>query len=211
MSDGRPNIIIVMADQLRADVCTREGFPLPTTPSLDRMAEQGIWFGRAYSSAPLCVPARESLLTGRYPSAHRVRENRGSDYAYYHADLIDVLKRQGYRTAMIGKNHSHLMPQKVDHWCAFSHDGGEGPGRSAQEEAFDTWLKVLNHGVSCEPTPFPVECQGPFRMVSDAQQWIDSVRGEPFFLWLSFAEPHNPYQVPDGYERGRIPSLLVDR
>ncbi len=213
MSDGYPNIIIIMTDQHRADVCAREGFSLPTTPSLDELAERGVWFERAYSSAPLCVPARVSLLTGRYPSAHRVRENRGSQYAYYHKDIIDVLKGKGYRTAMIGKNHSHLRPEMVDHWCGFSHDGGEGARRTAQEEAFDDWLKALNHGVAQEPTPFPLECQGPFRMVSDAQRWVDSVHGHPFFMWLSFAEPHNPYQVPEPYfsmfPEEDIPSVSV--
>ncbi|MBM4046907.1 MAG: sulfatase [Planctomycetes bacterium] len=195
----RPNVVIVMTDQQRADVSAREGFPLDTTPFLDGLAQQGAWFDRAYTAAPVCAPARVSLLTGRFPSAHRVRENRGCQYATYTQDLIDVARSQGYATAMVGKNHSHLTPKRVDHWFPLSHNGGFGENRTTQEKAFDQWMAELNHGVGIEPTPFPVECQGPYRAVSDAQAWIRSLGGRPFFLWLTFAEPHNPFQVPEPY------------
>jgi len=196
-----PNIVVIMTDQQRADVSAREGFPLDTTPFLDDMARGGTWFDRAYTSAPVCVPARESFLTGRFPSAHRVRENRGGEYATYERDMFDVMKSQGYATALVGKNHSHLDQSRADHWVRFYHDGGrEGDSPTAQEKAFDRWLVELNHAVATEPTPFPVECQILYRAVSHAQDWIRSLGGEePFFLWLSFPEPHNPYQVPEPY------------
>ena len=197
----KPNIVIIMTDQQRADVCAREGFSLDTTPFLDKLACEGVWFNRAYTSAPLCAPARVSMLTGRFPSASRVRENRGTAYATYEQDLIDVLQGHGYATAMVGKNHSHLTPERVDHWFPLGHAGGQGEDRTPAETALDHWLRELNHGVSQEPTPFPIECQGPYRAVSDAQEWIRSREGveNPFFLWLTFAEPHNPYQVPEPY------------
>lgn len=225
----KPNIIIVMTDQQRADVSGREGFPLDTTPFLDQLASEGTWFRHAYTSVPICGPARVSMLTGRFPSAHRVRENRGCEYATYGEDLIDVLTTEGYATALVGKNHSHLTPDRLDHWYHLSHAGGppdirerlkkgaeltglaRQPGlieawieqweaQTPDERAFDQWLRRLNHGVTFAPTPFPTECQGPFRAVSDAQDWVGSLEGEqPFFLWLSFAEPHNPYQVPEPY------------
>ena len=197
---SRPNIVLIMTDQQRADVSAREGFPLDTTPFIDELASRGVWFSRAYTPVPICAAARISLLTGRYPSAHRVRENRGIQYATYHQDLIDVLQANGYATALSGKNHSHLTPERVDHWLHLHHGGGEGEERTPDEKAFDEWLRALNHGVGQEPTPFPLECQGPYRAVSSAQSWIRSLeRDRPFFLWLSFAEPHNPYQVPEPY------------
>ena len=231
---NRPNIMLIMTDQQRADVSAREGFPLDTTPFLDGLARQGAWFNRAYTAVPICGPARVSLFTGRYPGAHRVRENRGCEYATYEQDLIDVLQAQGYATAMVGKNHSHLQPDRLDHWFHMSHPGGPPDIRSLldedraplqdaakrwlggnnllteilmdqyenetpEERALDQWLRELNHGVGTSPAPFPVECQGPHRAVSDAQTWIRSLEGRPFFLWLSFAEPHNPYQAPEPY------------
>ena len=110
---SRPNIVLIMTDQQRADVSAREGFPLDTTPFIDELASRGVWFSRAYTPVPICAAARISLLTGRYPSAHRVRENRGIQYATYHQDLIDVLQANGYATALCGKNHSHLTPERV--------------------------------------------------------------------------------------------------
>jgi arylsulfatase A-like enzyme len=196
----RPNIVIIMTDQQRADASGREGFPLDTTPTLDALARQGTWFNRAYTTSPVCAPARVSLLTGRYPSATRVRTNHNIEDATYKVDLVDVLRGQGYATAMCGKNHSHLTPARVDHWYPLGHSAGyRQPGRSAQEEAFDQWLNDLQHRASMVPAPFPLACQGPYRAVSDAMAWIEGLGARPFFLWLTFAEPHNPYQVPEPY------------
>lgn len=54
-----------------------------------------------------------------------------------------------------------------------------------------------------KPTPFPLECQGPYRIVSDAMEWVREIGSAEerklFFMWLSFPEPHNPYQVPEPY------------
>ncbi len=195
----RPNIVIIMTDQQQAAASAREGFPLDTTPFLDNLAREGMWFDRAYTAAPVCGPARVSILTGRFPSAHRVRVNHHRHLATYEQDLVDVVRGAGYATAMIGKNHSHLTPDRLDHWFELSHEGGSGEGRTDHEKAFDRWMDDLNHGVSMEPTAFPPECQGPYRAVSDAQEWVRSIKGRPFFIWLSFAEPHSPYQVPEPY------------
>jgi hypothetical protein len=100
---------------------------------------------------------------------------------------------------MIGKNHSHLEPDRLDHWFELSHEGGSGPDRTADEKALDRMLTDLRHGIRTEATPFPVEAQGPYRAVSDAQAWIRSLKGAPFLMWLSFAEPHSPYQAPEPY------------
>lgn len=195
----RPNIIIIMTDQQRADLSRREGFPLDTTPFLDLITARGVSFDRAYTSMPVCAPARVSMLTGRYPSAHRVRTNHNIEDACYELDLFDILRRHGYRTALIGKNHSHLTSENADFWYECGHLGIDDPNRSEQDVMFDQWLKSTHFHLSVDPTPFPVECQIPYRLVSKAQQWIRSDANRPFFLWLSFPEPHNPYQVPEPY------------
>ena len=188
-----------MTDQHRADVCAREGYPLDTTPFLDAMAKSGCWFENAYTTMPICAPARISMLTGRYPSAHRVCVNHATDNAYYKEDIFDVAKRLGYKTALIGKNHSHLCAQRTDYWNEFSHDGKVANEKDTENAKFDRWLLELNHGVGREPTPFPLECQLPCRIVDDSKRWIEDVGDDPFFLWMSFPEPHNPYQVPEPY------------
>jgi len=196
---------LIMTDQQRADLCGREGYPLDVTPFVDRLARAGVDFRCAYTAAPVCAPARVSTLTGRFPSAHRVRENRGHEHVYYSRDLVDVVRGLGYATALVGKNHSHLTPERVDHAFLLSHDAGYSSKShtSDDERAFDEWIHRLNHRTAIEPTPFPVESQSCSRAVSDAIQWIDGLTGgkerKPFFLWLSFPEPHNPYQVPEPY------------
>jgi len=197
----RPNIVIIMTDQQQAGLCAREGYPLDTTPFLDSLARQGAWFNRAYTVNPTCAPARVSLFTGRFPSATRVRCNHNLADAFYETDLTAVLKDQGYTTALSGKNHSHLREGRdLDYASHYGHGGGSGEGRTDAEMAFDTWLTGLRHQTALDPTPFPVELQGPCRAVRDAESLIDSIdREQPFFLWLSFAEPHNPFQIPEPY------------
>ncbi|MCX7011588.1 MAG: sulfatase-like hydrolase/transferase, partial [Candidatus Sumerlaeota bacterium] len=199
MSRRLPSIALIMTDQQQARLSRREGYPLDTTPFLDSLARGGTWFHRAYTTSPTCAPARVSLFTGRWPSATRMRTNHNILDATYEKDLVDVVKAQGYATAVCGKNHSHLRPQRVDHWFERGHAGEGTPGRTEEEKAFDQYMRARGHSVHREPTPFPVECQGPARSVSSAIRWIDTVKDKPFFLWLTFAEPHSPYQAPKPY------------
>ncbi|CAG7636860.1 Arylsulfatase [Paenibacillus solanacearum] len=197
---NRPNIIVIMTDQQRADVSAREGFPLDTTPFLDSLARKGVWFDKAYTASPICVAARCSMLTGRYPGAHRVRENGGIRHVSYTHDVFDVMKEQGYATALIGKNHTYLKANSpsVDRFVALNHFGDQGPFRSEQEKSFTEWLSRRSQ-CCMEPAPFPADCQNPARGVTSALEWVESLDEEPFFLWLSFPEPHNPYQAPEPY------------
>lgn len=196
---SQPNIVIIMTDQQRADLSRREGFALDTTPFIDTLAAQGVWFDRAYTSMPLCAPARVSMLTGRYPSATRVRTNHNIEDACYAEDLFDVFRKLGYTTGLCGKNHSHLTPAKADWWYECGHLGVEREDRTDEEKAFDAFLKRTHFHMWPAPTPFPLECQIPYRLVTQARRWIDSIEDQPFLLWLSFPEPHNPYQVPEPY------------
>jgi arylsulfatase A-like enzyme len=203
MANNAPeNVVVIMTDQQRADVSAREGFQLDTTPFLDSLASDGVWFDRAYSSNPICCPARTSFLTGRYPSVTGVRDNKiRSDTCQpvrYETDIFQALESQGFTTGLVGKDHTYLEPDRVDHYVPFAHR--QGVTRNAEQKEFDEWMQDLPpHNFSLEPTPFPLECQLAHRTVSEAQQWIDSVNDDPFFLWLSIPEPHTPYQVPEPY------------
>ncbi len=197
----KPNIIIVMADQQRADLRKACGYPLDTMPFLDQWAQGGVDFAHAYTPNPICMPARVSLFTGRFASCHQVRTNHNAADALYTRDLLDVLREQGYRTALCGKNHSHHRNEDFDFHETCGHLGYEGEENSTPEEvAFADFLCATQHMEAHEPAPHGVEVQHPYRNVSSALKFIDSPRGDaPFFCWLSFAEPHNPYQVPAPY------------
>lgn len=196
----KPNVVVIMTDQQRADVSKREGFALDTTPFLDSLASQGSWFNRAYTTMPACLPARVSMLTGRYPSTTRARTNHNRDDAFYEKDLYEVMREQGYKTALCGKNHSHIDADRMDYQFSIGHHGGFDDNRSEQEIAFDEYLASLKMRVPSEPSPYGAEVQCPYRAVSAATDWIDGLGADdPFFLWLSFPEPHNPYQVSEPY------------
>lgn len=194
-----PNIIIIMADQLRVDLMKREGYPLNTMPFADNLAKTGTWFSQAYTAAPASGPARVSMLTGRFPSATHVKSNHNIQDAFYTKDLFDVAKEKGYITAMIGKNHSHLSPERVDYWSPYNHGGQNSDNKNEVGEAFDKYLGTLDMYANMQPSPYGVEAQLPYRMVDDASQWISTLSGKPFMMWFSIAEPHNPYQTCEPY------------
>lgn len=110
----KPNIVFIISDQHRAGLTKRSGYSLDTSPTLDRLAESGIGFDLAYTACPLCMPSRITMLTGRWPEAHRVRTNFISETALYSKHLFQVAKDLGYKTALIGKNHTFLRPEDLD-------------------------------------------------------------------------------------------------
>lgn len=203
------NIVVIMTDQHRADACAREGFALDTTPFLDKLARTGTWFDHAYTATPVCTPARTSFLTGRFPSATTVWVNEQQDNAVYCRDVFDVMNDTGYETALIGKNHSYLTPEKTDHWIEYSHwgavDENATESRTAEDERWEAYMDTLSlfnngGGWDSEPAPTSVETQCAYRCIEHAQDWIRSLENDcPFFMWLSLPEPHNPYQVSEPY------------
>ena len=197
----RTNIVIIITDQQRADLTAREGFPLNLTPFADSIASQGTWFNHAYTPCPASGPARVSLLTGRYPKATGVDSNHNIEDAYYLDDLFGVARKNGYKTALIGKNHTYMKKDDADFWCPYNHLGQERGESMISEENFnfDIFLKNMDFYASFKPSPGTVERQLPYRIVSDALKWAEENKNEAFVMLLSFPEPHNPYQVCEPY------------
>jgi arylsulfatase A-like enzyme len=198
---GAPNVIFVVSDQHRAGMTKAEGYPLDTSPGLDALARRGVRFEHAYATAPLCVPSRCRMLTGRWPEAHHVRMNTDPRDAYYAQDIYDVAKASGYRTGLAGKNHTYRQNGDLDFWREYSHVSGyKGPNADPRYEEFDAWMDKLGAGnLSLDPTPFPADVQYPYRIVSDAIEFIDAAGDRPFLLQVGFPEPHTPQQVPEPY------------
>jgi len=104
----RPNILVFMTDQQRADHLGCYGNPLLRTPHIDALARQGTRFDRFYVNAPVCMPNRAALITGRMPSVAGVRMN-GVPLPREAVTYAGVLRAAGYRTALIGKAHFQVM------------------------------------------------------------------------------------------------------
>ncbi|MGZ2749678.1 sulfatase family protein [Burkholderia stagnalis] len=117
----RPNFLLIMTDQQRADHLGAYGNPIVRTPNLDQLALAGWRADRMYVATPVCMPNRASILTGRYPSAHRARHN-GIALSTDATTFVDMLREAGYSTALVGKAHFQNMTNLPPSWPVRSED-----------------------------------------------------------------------------------------
>ena len=101
---ARPNFLLFITDQQRADHLGCYGNTVNQTPHIDAIAARGTRFDRAYVACPVCMPNRASLMTGRMPSVHGVRHN-GIPLSLGATTFVGLLRNAGYRTALLGKGH----------------------------------------------------------------------------------------------------------
>ena len=101
---NRPNFLLIITDQQRADHLGCYGNKVVRTPSIDRLAAAGTRFERFYVATPICMPNRATLMTGRMPSLHGARQN-GIPLPLSATTFVDVMRAAGYETALIGKCH----------------------------------------------------------------------------------------------------------
>ncbi len=100
----RPNILLFITDQHRADYLGCSGHAVLRTPHIDSIAARGTLFERFYVATPVCMPNRSTLMTGRMPSLHGVRSN-GAPLSLLSNTFVDALRAAGYATALVGKSH----------------------------------------------------------------------------------------------------------
>ena len=107
----KPNILVIMPDTVRGDSLACAGHPAAATPNLDRIAAMGVRFDRAYSSSPVCMPARSNCISGLYCHNTGQWTNAGQFPAGTRT-YMSVLRENGYRTAHIGKSHFYPHSNK---------------------------------------------------------------------------------------------------
>src|SRR5579871_4935082 len=101
---ARPNVLVFLTDQQRWDSLGINGSPMGLTPNLDRFAARAVRFDRAFTSQPVCAPARSTLQTGKYPTATGVIHN-GLTLKDDEQTLAQFFTKRGYQTGYIGKWH----------------------------------------------------------------------------------------------------------
>ena len=178
-AEQRPNIVLIIADDLAWDDSGPYGNDRIRTPNLDRLAKEGMKFTRAILTASSCSPSRASIITGRYP--HRT----GAEELHWPVPgekktFVEKLRAAGYWTAAAGK------------W----HLGKEIRDRFDLIRDVDTSGFQLPGGKAGQAGVFKETTEGDAK--SGCTDWIPLLRerpkGRPFFLWLAALDPHRPYE-----------------
>jgi choline-sulfatase len=172
-ADPPPNVLLVTFDTTRADHIGAYGSEAAETPTLDRLAREGVVFEMALSPTPITLPSHASLLTGVDPTAHGVRDN-GLFALPPEATLVsEVLRQRGWRTG------AFVAAYVLD-------------ARFGLSQGFEVYRGVTATGF--EKRRFERTAD---RVVDEALAWIRSLpEGDPWFAWLHFYDPHQPYRPP---------------
>ncbi len=214
----RPNIVIVIADQVRYDAIGAYGQnPLDLTPNIDAMARTGTLYRNAFVAQPVCSPSRASLFTGQYPARHGVWRNTGSGVALNLATptLATELSKAGYSANYIGKWHLAEGTRGAVPAPARGGFLGLWEASNVLEETSHPYEGELYDGDG-RPIPFKDEYRVNF-MTGRAQRFLENAStNEPFLLVVSFLEPHQQNDMgrmvaPKGWaERYQNPWVAED-
>jgi choline-sulfatase len=168
------NLLLVTIDTLRADHLGCYGYSKIETPGLDRIAQQGVLFENASAPAPLTLPSHASMMTGVYPTVHKVRNTGGFVLSPSQTTLAKILQDQGWDTAaFVG---SSVLKRRF--------------GLNQGFATYDDEMLPANGSAQAEPERRAEE------VVNRAVKWLDAQSGKPFFLWAHLYDPHIPYDPP---------------
>ncbi|WP_028035796.1 sulfatase-like hydrolase/transferase [Chelativorans sp. J32] len=201
---AQPNILWIMADELRADAlaCYGGAWSRVWTPNIDALAARGVLFENNFCNAPVCVPSRISMLTATPPEQNGVYSNEGSWPSYplplRLETFPELFARHGYRVASIGKSHHgpYYKPWPEDiHDGSSMHAFGLDVDATPFEPIVPRGIPSPVGGVFPEGRSFPPEA-----VTANALRWLDQASGqEPFLLRVSYLQPHTPVLPPARY------------
>jgi len=201
MAAQRPPVIVFFTDQQRADTLGAHGCPLDLTPNLDRLARENTHLEHTFTCQPVCGPARASLQTGRYAHAVGCYRN-GIPLPREAKTLAHHFAAGGYRTAYIGK--WHLAPDEQRGAVLPEDRGGYQSWLASNllEFSSDAYQTRLWDG---EGKPHDLPGYRADAITDAAIRYVQENKDEPFFLFISYIEPHHQnhrddYPAPTGYE-----------
>jgi len=208
--DRKPNFLFILADDHAGYVLGADGNPRARTPNLDRLASEGGRFASNYCNSPVCTPSRQSILTGQLPHSAGVTVLQ-TPLDTSKPTLAKVLRGQGFSTAAIGKMHfnrpgvpglhgfDEVITEDVaqKRWLA---EVGPVPdfGAIRTKPQWRPFRDPASIWLNSEKLPFPrsYEQMKSTWQVAQASRYLEEHKDGQFALWVSFQEPHSPYDFP---------------
>lgn len=222
----RPNILLIMTDQFRSDAINAGRGTTKHTPSLDMLLSESTSFTRAVTTSPICAPARASLLASLYPHQMHIWDNKPHTFPPEAKNWVKILKCLGYHTSVFGKTHYYPyngsvpdMRDAEDLLHAYGYDVVDeipGPRVSGtllshmtalwEEKGYRTLVqqdlqrRYAGKHTHTEPSPLPLELYPDVYVGNKAYDYLASYQEEePFFCFVSFGGPHDPWDCPKQY------------
>ncbi len=203
-----PNVVIILTDDLGYGDVSCYYQDAVKTPSIDRLAENGVKFTDFYVPTPYCAPSRATLITGRFPLRHQLLVNPTPDAGIDDVGLADkeltmgeIFQEAGYRTKLIGKWHLGHKPE----YYPVRHGFDEYLGILYSNDMRPVQL-MADDGDTVE---YPIDQRTlTQRYTQNALEFIDRNKENPFFLLLSHAMPHKPLAASDRFYTPDTPDDL---
>ena len=172
------NVLLVTLDTTRADRLGCYGNPNIKTPVIDGLARDGILFTKAYSAGPTTLPSHSTMMTGLYPIHHGARANSVYRLSEKHPTLAQIMSDSGYATGAVIS--AFVLDSRFGLARGFDTYNDDLPPAAGTHELFETERIAVN-------------------ATNAAIDWIKLRKGKPFFYWVHYFDPHQPYRPPEPY------------
>jgi choline-sulfatase len=202
----RPNLLILMADQLTPRALRAYGGSVAKTPHIDALAENGVVFESFYCNSPLCAPSRFSFMAGQLPSKIGAYDN-AAEFPAHVPTFAHYLRSAGYQTALSGKMHFcgpdqlHGFEERLT-TDIYPADFGWTPDWTRFDER-PSWYHTMDSVIKAGPCTRTNQIDFDDEVIVAARQKLfDLARSKdrrPFCLVVSMTHPHDPYVIPDTY------------
>jgi arylsulfatase A-like enzyme len=205
---SRPNVIVILVDDMGYGDLTCYGAKDLRTPNIDGLVSRGMRFSNFYANCPVCSPSRAALLSGKYPDRVGVpgviRTDPGDNWGYLSKETVllpAVLKTGGYQTAIIGKWHLGLEPENAPNVRGFEFFHGflgdmMDDYRTHRREGHN-YMRLNDQEVDPQGHATDIFTQWTIDYLHDRR--AGQADSRPFFLYLAYNAPHIPIQPPQEY------------
>ena len=209
----RPNILVILADDIGIGDVGFSGSQDVATPNIDRLAREGVMFTAGYLSAPVCSPSRAGYLSGRYQQrfGHEFNPQAGNVFQFglpTSEKLLPArLKEAGYHTAIVGKWHLGTSQQYHPLSRGFEEQplGFLGGARTYLGKVGGPAQTLQKDGQATEPKGYLTDQFG-----DEAAAYIERSKGKgPWFLWMAFNASHTPLEATEAY-LARVPKSVPE-